>query len=111
MPYVRPEVGDIGIIEHYAFSDTYVIVKVVKVTPARLQIMALQPDGTWGTPKTRLVEQFMFVPEDTTMDALMAIREELVEVARACREAIANAKKQAHAIAAMMAAQGKALGA
>lgn len=105
--HIRPEPGDIGVVEHAALFNQYVVVKVVKVTPSRLQISVLQPDGEWGEPRYRSIKQFMFMRNGLTREELLAVRQGLIDAATATRKAIAAAEERCKSLALMMAAAGE----
>jgi hypothetical protein len=111
MACVIPNVGDIGIVDHSAISYCYTVVKVAKVTPARVHVCVLQPDGSWGDPKVRKIDRFMFIEGNPTTEDLLAIRDELMLTWRATTQEIENVKKRADADVLMMAHRGKPLGA
>jgi hypothetical protein len=110
MPKINPTAGDLGIIDHRAMNYHYTVVKVVKATEHRLQVAALQPDGSWGEPSFRKVDRFMFIAGEPTTEDLLAIREELILIAQNTMKTIRETEKNADALVYMMANRGRALG-
>lgn len=110
MAYVIPNAGDLGIIAHPAFNFHYVVVKTVKATAARLQVSVLQPDGSWGEPKVRKVDRFIYITGEPTTEDLLAIRDELIQIAQNTMATIREAEKNADFAVYMLAYRGRVLG-